>query len=136
MKRTLFFIVLVVMAITGSAQESDEDDIVAPSFNTEIERNCIVLNIEGENFFNVNVSLKSSDLFTLFDNPTVKVIVKNERGKKIYKKIFPHSCLYINKEGFVMVGFKSIKRLLITRGEEYGYHWVGVIREKEGIWPK
>ena len=63
----------------------------------------------------------------------MKVIVKDESDKKIYKKTFKNCYLYIFSNGQIQVGKPKFHRIVI-RQSWYDNTWCGEIKEKEGIW--
>lgn len=119
----------------GFAQ-SDEPEKSYPSRDTEIVRRCFAINIEGELFDNVVITLKSYDknsepFLGIKGGPRVKVIVKDKNGKKVYKKTFKNCYLYIFSNGDVQVGKPKFNQIIIGK---IGKSWFGEIKEKEGVW--
>lgn len=115
----------------GFAQ-SDEPETSLPSTDTEIVRRCSFMDIEGKYYKDCVVTLKSTspDLF-ITDKYKVKVLVKDENGKKVYKKTFSNAYLYIYSNGQVQVGKPKFNQVVISRVSD---SWFGEIKEKEGVW--
>lgn len=128
------FILLLVASLTmacGFAQ-SDEPEKSSPSRDTEIVRRFSYMNIEGKYYKNCVVTLKStSPDYFITDKYKVKVLVKDENGKKVYKKAFSNAYLYIYSNGQVQVGQPKFNQVIIGKA---GDTWYGEIKEKEGIW--
>lgn len=134
MKRFILLLMATMTMAFSFAQ--DEPEKSSPSWDTEIVRRCSNMNIEGERFDNVVITLKSYDknsepFLGIKGGPRVKVTVKNNNGKKVYKKIFKNCYLYIFSDGEVRVGKPKFNQIII---DKIGRSWYGEIKEKEGIW--
>ena len=135
MKRFLLLVV-ATLALSCTFAQSDEPEKSSPSHDTEIVRRCFAMNIEGESFFNVVITLKSYDkdsepFLGIKGGPRVKVTVKDNNGKNVYKKTFKNCYLYIFTNGQVQVGKPKFHQVIISKE---GERWFGEIKEKEGIW--
>ena len=131
MKRIIFLLIACLTMAFGYAK-SDEPEKSSPSRNTEIVRRCPFMNIEGEYYFYVTVTLKSiSPDYFFTDKYKVKIIVSDKYGNKIYKKTFKNSYLYIFSNGQIQVGKPKFTQVLITKEDD---GWYAEIKEKEGIW--
>lgn len=133
MKRIILFMLVILSIIPGYAQDDDKEKS-RPSFDTEIVRRCSFLNIEGKSYSDVVVTLKSISPYNnnnLTDKYKVKVKVTDENGKKIYKKTFSNSYLYIFSNGQIQVGKPKFNQILIQKALT---SWFGEINEKEGVW--
>lgn len=135
MKRFLLLVV-ATLALSCTFAQSDEPEKSLPSHDTEIVRRCFAMNIEGESFFNVVITLKSYDkdsepFLGIKGGPRVKVTVKDNNGKNVYKKTFKNCYLYIFTNGQVQVGKPKFNQVIISKE---GERWFGEIKEKEGIW--
>ena len=72
----------------GFAQ-SDEFKNVMPLTDTEIVRKVTILDIEGQNYENVTVTMKSNQPdFVFTDKFKVKVTVTDTSGTKVWNKTF------------------------------------------------
>lgn len=126
-------ILLLLMATFTIACSFAQSDI-------EIVRRCSYMSIERESFDNVVITLKSyyqsSEPFLgIKGGPRVKVTVKDNNGKKVYKKTFKNSYLYIDRDGQIEVGRPNFRQLTIGRWRTKKIDtWYGMIKEKEGIY--
>ena len=138
MKRFLLFLI-ATFALSCTFAQNDEPEESYPSRDTEIVRRCSYMDIEGEYYHNVVVTLKSyyKESAYLYGGQLtkggyrVKVIIKDENGKKVYKKTFKNCYLYIFTSGQVQVGKPKFNQIIIGKA---GDSWFGEIREKEGVW--
>ena len=129
MKKIVLFLFLI---FPGIALAQTDEEVSYPSQDTEITRHCSSIEIEGEFYMDVIITLKSNS-YNLFetDNHKVKVLVKNAQGEKLYKKTFKNANLYIFSSGEIHVGKPNFLRILIIKHND---KWIGIIKEKEGIW--
>lgn len=112
------------------AQEKPET--AKPLHDMEIERKVAVLDIEGANYENVTVRLKSLSPDYFNDDYRVKVKVIDDQGKTIYKKTLKNVFLYVFSEGQVQVGKQKFDQVVIYHSYALsGYK--GKIRVKEGV---
>ena len=133
--KKFILIISLIFAVLNCFAQNDETESSKPSYDTEIVRRCAGIVIEGEDFFNVIVTLKSiSPYHFLSDKHKVKVLVKDENGKKIYKKTFSNAYLYIFSNGQIQVGKPKFNQIVIRKGILDERLWFGEIREKEGVW--
>lgn len=133
--KKFILIISLIFAVLNCFAQNDETESSKPSYDTEIVRRCAGIVIEGEDFFNVIVTLKSiSPDHFLSDKHKVKVLVKDENGKKIYKKTFSNAYLYIFSNGQIQVGKPKFNQIVIRKGILDERLWFGEIREKEGVW--
>ena len=63
----------------------------------------------------------------------VKVVITDSQGKKIWKKTLKNVCLYVFSNGQVLVGKSGFVQLVIQKSS-YTDDFVGMVREKEGIY--
>ena len=126
------FINLLFVLFPFIALAQDNVETSKPSLDTEIVRHCAFMEIEGDFYSNVTITLKSqSPAPFVSDNFRVKVTVKNSDGKNVYKKTFKNSYLYIFSEGEIQVGKPKFNQIMIGKRDD---KWWGIIKEKEGIW--
>jgi hypothetical protein len=85
MKKFVTILFLIVsFAFSGLAQEPET---VSPLFDTEVVRKVALIDIEGELFDNVVVTMKSiSPDYLLSNQYKVKVTISDSNGKKVWKK--------------------------------------------------
>lgn len=131
MKRVVLLLI-VFFSFTICFAQIDKIEKSAPSYDTEIVRRCAILCIEGKYYSDVVITMKSVSPDYLFtDCYKVKVTVKDKKGKKIYKKDFIRSYLYIFNNGQIQIGKPKFNQIVIKRDNDY---WYGEINEKEGIY--
>ena len=88
MKKVLLFLIMLTINNVGFAQ-SDEFKNVMPLTDTEIVRKVTILDIEGQNYENVTVTMKSNQPdFVFTDKFKVKVTVTDTSGAKVWNKTF------------------------------------------------
>ncbi len=119
-------ILLLLMATFTIACSFAQSDI-------EIVRRCCFMNVERKLYKDCVVTLKSISPNHFTDKYKVKVLVTDENGKKVYKKTFKNSHLYISREGEIEVGQGNFLQLNIFRVKGRINSWSGAIKEKEGI---
>lgn len=98
MKRIILSFIMVIWAAISFAQES-----VKPSYGVKTERPVAVALINGKRYYDVTVELSSAEITDMFVEG-VKVTVRDENGKKIYKKRFSKSRLYAFSDGTIQIG--------------------------------
>lgn len=104
-----------------------------PMTNTVIERNVSIMDIEGKEYENVKVTLKSiSPDYFFSDIYKVKVTVVDMKGKVVWKKTLKNVYLYVFSSGQIQVGKPNFDKILIQKN--YSGTFIGKIREKEGIY--
>lgn len=124
MKRILLLL-MATFTIACSFAQSD----------TEIVRRCCFMIVERKFYKDCVVTLKSISPNHFTDKYKVKVLVTDENGKKVYKKTFKNSHLYISGEGEIEVGQGNFLQLNIFRVKgRIKDSWSGEINEKEGIY--
>ena len=116
---------LLVLCTTTVFAASDS---VGPTFNVRLERTVAFAEIEGINYDNVSIVLKSSSMWG------VKVIVRDVKTcKKVYKKRFASSYLYAHADGAIVVGVgNALIQVIITKSIMFGY-WSAQIK-KNGLY--
>lgn len=119
----------------GDSPITEKPESVAPSCDTKIVRRCRWLDIEGEMYDSVTVSLKSKRPdYWARDEYQVEVLVKNMKEKIVYKKTFNNAYLYIFSNGAIYVGKPRFHRVEIEPIDYDGMSPYGIIREEEGVW--
>lgn len=133
MKRILLFLMMLTINIVGFAQ-NDETEKASPMTETEIVRKCAILDVEGKQYENVTVTIKSkSPDYFLTDKFKVKVTVTDESGVKVWNKTFKNVFLYVFSNGQIQVGKQNFDKLVIAKSSSTG-DWIGMVREKEGVY--
>lgn len=123
MKRFVVMFLLGLTCALSFAQHVMPEGVL-PSHDAKITRECRLFSIEGFFISNVEVTIKSA-------TNKVKVLVKNESGKRVYKKTFRNCNLYMSGDGCVQVGTPHFTKLLVLP-TEFDF-FIGEINEKEGV---
>ncbi|WP_420583256.1 hypothetical protein [Reichenbachiella sp.] len=120
-------VAILLITLKGFSQETSN-----PLTDTKITRHVSIMDIEGEIFEDVTVTMKSiSPDYFISDNYKVKVTIIDNEGQHIWKKTLKNTFLYVFSNGQVQVGQKKFNKIVIqkTSGEFYG-----IIRENEGVY--
>lgn len=127
--RILLIFLLFNFTTSLFAQETTK-----PMTDAEIERKVSIMDIEGKEYENVKVTLKSisPDSF-ISDIYRVKVTIVNENGKVVWKKTLKNVFLYVFSSGQIQVGKPNFDKIVIYKNDYLGT-FTGKIREKEGIY--
>lgn len=132
--RIVLLFVFCSLSVSLYSQDSQEPETTGPSYGTEIFRDVVIMDIDGKEYRNVEVILKSNAPDYVWTTKSrVKVTVMNKEGRKVWKNTFKNSFLYIFSSGQIQVGQKNFSKVLIERDESTGQYY-GMIREKEGIY--
>ena len=132
MKKLLSIIALVLCTLTISAQQ-DERETASPLLNMEVVRKVSVMDVEGNLFENVVVTMKSSwDYFNMRGKVKVKIVDKH--GRKVLKKTLKNVYLYVFPGGQVQVGNKNFDQIVIRKSKYSDSDFIGALREKEGVY--
>lgn len=107
MKRLLSFIILLFLFGTSHSQEREEQTS-APLFDSLVVRVVDVLEIDGQMFDGVSVSLQAipphyNQIDNFVDYFSVRVVARNKKGKKVWKKLFKRAYLFEMRSGQVQV---------------------------------
>lgn len=126
MKKVILF--LFCFLSCSISMMSQEQEKAYPLLNAEIVRNVAILDIEGETYFDVEMTFKSNRSV----KSKVKIFVKEKGGELIWQKTLKYSYLYVFSNGQVHVGRPNFHQVLIQKSKN-GISLVGKIREKEGV---
>lgn len=132
MKRIVFLLIMILsFGVSLYAQDSEK---VKPLTDTEVVRRVSLLDIEGKNYEDVVVTMKSTtpDYF-ITDKYKVKVKVEDSTGKKVWSKTFKNAFLYVFSNGQVQIGKPNFDQIVISKSSYTG-NWIGTVREKEGVY--
>lgn len=122
---------MLSFVVSGFAQEPET---TSPLTNAEIVRRVATIDIEGEYYDNVIVTMKSlSPDYFIRDKYKVKVTITDSNGKKIWKKTLNNVFLYVFSNGQVQIGKRNFDQIIISKSSVTG-NFIGKIREKEGIY--
>lgn len=132
MKRFVTILFLMMsLPLSGFAQERES---ARPLFDAEVVRKVALMDIEGQLYYDVVVSMKStSPDYFLTDKFKVKVAITDAKGKKVWKKTLKNVFLYVFSNGQVQVGKTNFDQIVIQKSSLTG-DFVGQIRVKEGIY--
>lgn len=111
MKKVLLLMVMFVASITMFAQEPET---ARPLTDTEVVRRVALLDVEGKYYYDVVMTFKSTtpDYF-ITDKYKVKVSVKNNEGKTVWKKTLKNVFLYVFSSGQVQVGKQNFDMIVV-----------------------
>ena len=128
MKKFFLMILLVCISVCAIAQDYTKSESAKPTFGVTLERECSDIMIEKTIYHNVAIELKAADIGDLFTDG-VKVTVTDENGKKIYKKRFSKSYLYVFPSKTIQVG-KGNAITQVSLYKNKGGEWEAIIKEK------
>lgn len=132
MKR--FFTILFLMLSVVLSIFAQEPETAKPLTDTEVVRKVALMDIEGQLYDNVVVTMKStSPDYFITDKYKVKVTISDSNGKKVWKKTLKNVFLYMFSDGQVQVGKRNFNQIVIQKSSLNG-DFLGKIREKEGIY--
>ena len=93
------FVVFLFIFSTVSTFAQSEGESVKPIGGITLYRNVSLAAIEQNNYLDVIVKFKAAELGDYFTNGVKVVVVDNNTGKKIYRKRFSKSYLYVFSDG-------------------------------------
>jgi len=129
MKKILLLMLVLVCSLNINAQETTK-----PLTDTEVVRKVSLLDVEGNFFYDVVMTFKStSPDYFLTDKYKVKVTVKDSEGKVVWKKTLKNVFLAVFSDGQVQVGKQNFNMIIVAKDKETG-QYLGQIREKEGVY--
>lgn len=131
MKQLITILVFMLsFTLSGYAEETEK---TKPIFNTEVIRRVNVMDIEGQIFNDVVITIKSIEhVYVLTNNYRVNVKIVDRNGKKIWRKTLKNVFLYVFSTGQVQVGNGNFIQILIDKSSLTG-NVSGTIRIQEGI---
>lgn len=126
------FVVFLFIFSTVSTFAQSEGESVKPIGGITLYRNVSLAAIEQNNYLDVIVKFKAAELGDYFTNGVV-VVVDNNTGKKIYRKRFSKSYLYVFSDGTIEVGKGNALTQIILFKYKDGSGW-GMILKERGIY--
>lgn len=124
---------LLIFLIFNFTTSLFSQETAKPLTDTEIMRNVSKMDIEGKEYENVKVTLKSiSPDYYFSDIYKVKVTIVNMEGIDVWKKTLKNVYLYVFSDGQIQVGQLNFIKILIQKNDLGSFN--GKIREKEGIY--
>lgn len=132
-------IVLLIFTISFNSfafaqNNNDETEKASPMQNAELIRKVWFLDIEGEMYTDVVVSVKSISPDFFSDKYRVKVKVTDSNGKTVWNKTMKNVYLYVFSDGQIQIGRPKFSQLVIYSGKRANKYEKGIIREKEGVY--
>ena len=125
--------ILLIFMIFNFSTSLFSQETTKPLTDTEIMRNVSSMDIEGKEYENVTVTLKSiSPDYFFYDIFRVKVTIVDMEGNTVWKKTLKNVFLYVFSDGQIQVGKPNFDRILIKKN--YSGAFTGKIREKEGVY--
>lgn len=122
---------VLIGSLNMAAQEQEKAN---PLTDMEVVRKVALLDIEGKYYFDVVMTFKStSPDYLLTDKYKVKVTVKNEKGKIVWKKTLKNVYLYVFSDGQIQVGKPNFNMIVVYKNEETAKN-KGTVRIKEGVY--
>mgnify|MGYP000402831387 FL=1 len=112
---------------------ASEGESVKPIGGITLYRNVSLAAIEQNNYLDVIVKFKAAELGDYFTNGVKVVVVDNNTGKKIYRKRFSKSYLYVFSDGTIEVGKGNALTQIILFKYKDGSGW-GMILKERGIY--
>jgi len=126
--------ILLVFLFFNFTTSLFSQETTKPLTDSEIERNVSIMDIEGKEYENVKVTLKSiSPDYFISDKYRVKVTIVDVSGKIIWKKNLKNVYLYVFSSGQIQVGKPNFDKIVIYKND-YSGTFRGKLREKEGVY--
>ena len=125
------FVVFLFIFSTVSTFAQSEGESVKPIGGITLYRNVSLAAIEKEKY--LIVKFKAAELGDYFTNGVKVVVVDNNTGKKIYRKRFSKSYLYVFSDGTIEVGKGNALTQIILFKYKDGSGW-GMILKERGIY--
>ena len=126
------FVVFLFIFSTVSTFAQSEGESVKPIGGITLYRNVSLAAIQN-NYLDVIVKFKAAELGDYFTNGVKVVVVDNNTGKKIYRKRFSKSYLYVFSDGTIEVGKGNALTQIILFKYKDGSGW-GMILKERGIY--
>lgn len=125
--------ILLILLIFNFTSSLFSQETAKPMTDTEIMRNVSRMDIEGKEYENVKVTLKSiSPDYFISDIYKVKVTIVDMEGKEIWKKTLKNVYLYVFSNGQIQVGKPNFNKIFIQKNDTGSFN--GKVREKEGVY--
>ncbi len=125
--------IILVFLFLGVTTSLFSQETTKPMTDTEIMRNVSKIDIEGKEYKDVKVILKSiSPDYYFSDKYKVKVTIVDMHGKGVWKKTLKNVYLYVFSDGQIQVGKPNFTKILISKNVSGLYNCK--IRENEGVY--
>lgn len=131
MKKVLLLMLVLIGCLNMAAQEQEK---AKPLTDMEVVRKVALLDVEGKYYYDVVMTFKSTSPDYFFtDKYKVKVTVKNEKGKVVWKKTLNNVFLYVFSDGQIQVGKQNFDMIVVRKTKETAEN-IGIVRIKEGVY--
>ena len=125
--------ILLIFLILNFNTNLFSQETTKPLIDNEIMRNVSKIDIEGKEYENVKVTLKSiSPDYYFSEIFKVKVNIVDMEGEEIWKKTLKNAYLYVFSDGQIQVGKPNFSMILIQKNDSGSFNCK--IREKEGVY--
>lgn len=125
--------ILLIFLIFNFTTSLFSQETTKPLTDSEIMRDVSIMDIEGKEYKNVKVTMKSiSPDYYFSDKHKVKVTIVDMDGMKVLKKTLKNVFLYVFSNGQIQVGRPNFNKILIQKNDSGSF--IGKMREKEGIY--
>lgn len=124
--------VLIILLFFTLPTSLFSQEKTTPLVDNEIMRNVSRMDIEGQEYENVKVTLKSMSPDSFSEKYRVKVTIVDTEGNEVWKKTLKGVFLYVFSDGQIQVGQPNFSKILIQKN--YTGLYIGKIREKEGVY--
>ena len=125
--------ILLILLIFNFTTNLFSQEKAKPLTDTEVMRNVSRMDIEGKEYKNVKVTMKSiSPDYYFSDKHKVKVSIVDMDGMIVWKKTLKNVYLYVFSDGQIQVGRPNFDKILIQKNNSGSFS--GKIREKEGLY--
>jgi hypothetical protein len=129
MKAVTSILLSIFSIVMSFAQNEGNSESVKPTWGVTLEREVLVAEIDKKSYIDVTVELKAAELGDIFADG-VKVTVVDNTGKKIYRKRFSKSYLYVLSDGTIVVAKGDALTQMIVFKFKDGNGWKMVLKEK------
>ena len=126
------FVVFLFIFSTVSTFAQSEGESVKPIGGITLYRNVSLAAIEQNNYLDVIVKFKAAELGDYFTNGVKVVVVDNNTGKKIYRKRFSKSYLYVFSDTIEVGKGNALTQIILFKYKD-GSGW-GMILKERGIY--
>lgn len=106
-----------------------EPETAYPTYDVETERPAAIALINGKTYYDVTVELSAAGRWDWFVDG-VKVIVRDENGKKIYKRRFWKSYFYAFSDGTIKIANGNAVTNMVLYKDKDTMEWHMELREK------
>lgn len=125
MKKVASLLILSLFALLSFAEDPES---VRPTYGIKTERVVSVALIDDRRYFDVTVEMNVAEITSFSEG--VKVVVRDEKGKKVYKKRFSQSLFYAYSDGTIQIGKgNALTNMILYKSKDDG-QWYMILKEK------